>query len=268
MAPPPDPRQNHLLAALPLDEYQRLAPLLQPVELKLGDSLAESGETMCYGYFPTDSIVSLRCEMEDGNRTEVAVVGAEGVIGVSLFMGGDTTPIRAIVRNAGSTYRLKAALLKSEFDRAGPLQDLLLRYTQSLLAQISQISVCNRHHSLDQQLCRWLLLSLDRIPTDELIMTHELIANLIGVRRESITISAGRLQKAGLISCSRGRINFLDRPGLEEMCCECYEAITEEYQRLMSYRRPPRDKGYRWRDCSTRDISQHGMIEPGYSTRA
>ncbi|MGJ7456559.1 Crp/Fnr family transcriptional regulator [Halomonas sp. MA07-2] len=243
MSPSSDPRENLILAALPLDEYQRLEPLLEQVNSKLGDTLSESGELMHYVYFPTDSIVSLLCEMEDGDQTEVAVVGAEGVIGVSLFMGGDTTPSRAIVRNAGSTYRLKAALLKSEFDRAGPLQDLLLRYTQSLLTQMSQISVCNRHHGLDQQLCRWLLLSLDRMPTDELIMTHELIANLIGVRRESITISAGKLQKAGLISCSRGRINFLDRPGLEERCCECYEAIAEEYQRLMSYRRPPRDKG-------------------------
>ncbi|SFU56492.1 Crp/Fnr family transcriptional regulator [Halomonas korlensis] len=243
MDPQSDPRQNDMLAALPLDEYQRLAPLLEPVELKLGDSLAESGELMRYVYFPTDSIVSLLCVMDDGDSTEIAVVGAEGVVGISLFMGGETTPSRAIVQSAGSAYRLKGPLLKSEFYRAGPLQDLLLRYTQALITQMAQTAVCNRHHSLDQQLCRWLLLSLDRLPTNELLMTQELIANMLGVRREGVTSSAGKLQSAGLISYHRGRITVLDRPGLEERVCECYEVVKKEYDRLMTYRRPPRDRG-------------------------
>ena len=243
MAQKPDPRQNSMLAALPLDEYQRLAPLLEPVELKLGDSLSESGETMRYVYFPTDSIVSLLCVMDDGDSTEIAVVGAEGVVGVSLFMGGETTPSRAIVQSGGYAYRLRGPLLKTEFYRAGPLQDLLLRYTQALITQMAQTAVCNRHHSLDQQLCRWLLLSLDRLPTNELLMTQELIANMLGVRREGVTESAGKLQRDGLISYHRGRITILDRPGLEERVCECYEVVKKEYDRLMSYRRPPRDKG-------------------------
>ncbi|GHE21864.1 Crp/Fnr family transcriptional regulator [Halomonas urumqiensis] len=243
MASQPDPRQNYMLAALPLNEYQRLMPLLQPVELKLGDSLAESGEKMRYVYFPTDSIVSLLCVMDDGDSTEIAVVGAEGVVGISLFMGGETTPSRAIVQSAGHAYRLQGPTLKSEFYRAGPLQDLLLRYTQALITQMAQTAVCNRHHSLDQQLCRWLLLSLDRLPTNELLMTQELIANMLGVRREGVTESAGKLQKAGLIHYHRGRITILDRPGLEERVCECYEVVKKEYDRLLSYRRPPRDKG-------------------------
>ncbi|MCE9663358.1 Crp/Fnr family transcriptional regulator [Halomonas sp. M5N1S17] len=238
-----DPRQNSMLAALPLDEYQRLAPLLEPVELKLGASLAESGETMRYVYFPTDAIVSLLCVMEDGDSTEIAVVGAEGVVGISLFMGGETTPSRAIVQSAGSAYRLRGPLVKAEFYRAGPLQDLLLRYTQALITQMAQTAVCNRHHSLDQQLCRWLLLSLDRLPTNELRMTQELIANMLGVRREGVTESAGKLQRAGLIAYHRGRITILDRPGLEARVCECYAIVKKEYDRLMTYRRPPRDRG-------------------------
>ena len=243
MAPQPDPRQNHLLAALPLDEYQRLVPLLQPVELKLGDSLAESGEDMSYGYFPTDAVVSLLCVMEGGDSAEIAVAGAEGVVGISLFMGGESATSRAIVQCAGNAYRLKATELKTEFYRAGPLQDLLLRYTQALMTQMAQTAVCNRHHSLDQQLCRWLLLSLDRLPTNELLMTQELIANMLGVRREGVSASASKLQRAGLISCHRGRITVLDRPGLEARVCECYRTITNEYHRLLSYRRPPRDRG-------------------------
>ncbi|RCV87174.1 Crp/Fnr family transcriptional regulator [Billgrantia montanilacus] len=243
MAQQSDPRQNSMLAALPLDEYQRLAPLLEPVELKLGASLAESGETMRYVYFPTDAIVSLLCVMEDGDSTEIAVVGAEGVVGISLFMGGETTPSRAIVQSAGSAYRLSGPLVKAEFYRAGPLQDLLLRYTQALITQMAQTAVCNRHHSLDQQLCRWLLLSLDRLPTNELRMTQELIANMLGVRREGVTESAGKLQRAGLIAYHRGRITILDRPGLEARVCECYAIVKKEYDRLMTYRRPPRDRG-------------------------
>ncbi|MGR2737898.1 Crp/Fnr family transcriptional regulator [Billgrantia sp. Q4P2] len=233
-----DPRQNHLLAALSRDEYQRLAPYLERVELTLGDSLAESGKVMQHVYFPTDSIVSLLCVMEDGDSTEIAVVGAEGIVGISLFMGGETTPSRAIVQSAGSAYRLKGQLLKDEFEHAGTLQHLLLRYTQALITQMAQTAVCNRHHSLDQQLCRWLLLSLDRLPTNELVMTQELIANMLGVRREGVTESAGKLQRAGLISYHRGHISILDRPGLEARVCECYAVVKKEYDRLLSYPRP------------------------------
>ncbi|MGR4069494.1 Crp/Fnr family transcriptional regulator [Halomonas sp. LR3S48] len=232
-----DPRQNHLLAALTRDEYQRLVPYLERVELTLGDSLAESGKVMNHVYFPIDSIVSLLCVMEDGDSTEIAVVGAEGIVGISLFMGGESTPSRAIVQSAGSAYRLKGQLLKDEFERAGTFQHLLLRYTQALITQMAQTAVCNRHHSLDQQLCRWLLLSLDRLPTNELVMTQELIANMLGVRREGVTESAGRLQRAGLISYHRGHISILDRPGLEARVCECYAVVKKEYERLLSYPR-------------------------------
>ncbi|TDO09779.1 MULTISPECIES: Crp/Fnr family transcriptional regulator [Halomonas] len=233
-----DPRQNHLLAALPMNEYQRLAPHLERVELVLGQSLVESGKVMQHVYFPTDAIVSLLCVMQDGDSTEIAVVGAEGIVGISLFMGGETTPSRAVVQSAGGAYRLRGPLLKDEFDRASTLQYLLLRYTQALITQMAQTAVCNRHHSLDQQLCRWLLLSLDRLPTNELVMTQELIANMLGVRREGVTESAGKLQKAGLISYHRGRISILDRPGLESRVCECYAVVKKEYDRLLSYRRP------------------------------
>lgn len=233
-----DPRQNHLLAALSRDEYQCLAPHLEWAELKLGDSLVESGKVMQHVYFPTDSIVSLLCVMEDGDSTEIAVVGAEGIVGISLFMGGETTPSRAIVQSAGSAYRLRGQLLKDEFDRSSTLQHLLLRYTQALITQMAQTAVCNRHHSLDQQLCRWLLLSLDRLPTNELVMTQELIANMLGVRREGVTESAGKLQRAGLISYHRGHISILDRPGLEARVCECYAVVKKEYDRLLSYHRP------------------------------
>jgi CRP-like cAMP-binding protein len=233
-----DPRQNHLLAALAMDEYQRLASHLERVELTLGDSLVESGKVLRHVYFPTDCIVSLLCVMDDGDSTEIAVVGAEGIVGISLFMGGETTPSRAIVQSAGIAYRLKGQLLKDEFYRAGPLQHLLLRYTQALITQMAQTAVCNRHHSLDQQLCRWLLLSLDRLPTDELVMTQELIANMLGVRREGVTASAVKLQRAGLIAYHRGHIRVLDRPGLEARVCECYAVVKKEYDRLLSYHRP------------------------------
>ncbi|MCE9681969.1 Crp/Fnr family transcriptional regulator [Halomonas alkalisoli] len=233
-----DPRQNHLLAALPKDEYQHLAPHLKLVELSLGDSLAESGKVMRHVYFPVDCIVSLLCVMDDGDSTEIAVVGSEGIVGIALFMGGESTPSRAIVQSAGSAYRLDGQLLKDEFDRASTFQYLLLRYTQALITQMAQTAVCNRHHSLDQQLCRWLLLSLDRLPVNELVMTQELIANMLGVRREGVTEAAGKLQRAGLISYRRGHISILDRPGLEARVCECYTVVRKEYDRLLSFHRP------------------------------
>jgi CRP-like cAMP-binding protein len=233
MPTPPDPRQNHLLAALPADEHARLFPHLERVPMPLGDVLYESGIQMRHVYFPTTSIVSLLCVMEDGASAEIAVVGNEGIVGVSLFMGGETTPSRAVVQSAGHAYRLKGPLLKDEFYRAGPMQRLLLRYTQALLTQMAQTAVCNRHHSLDQQLCRWLLLSLDRLPSNELIMTHELIANMLGVRREGVTAAAGHLQTAGLIEYHRGRITVLDRPGLEARSCGCYAVVKKEFDRLL-----------------------------------
>ncbi|AMC99699.1 Crp/Fnr family transcriptional regulator [Halomonas chromatireducens] len=238
MALKQEPRQNHLLAALPKDEYQRLEPHLKLVELTLGDSLAESGKAMRHVYFPLDCIVSLLCVMEDGDSTEIAVVGGEGIVGIALFMGGESTPSRAIVQSAGSAYRLDGQLLKDEFDRASTFQYLLLRYTQALITQMAQTAVCNRHHSLDQQLCRWLLLSLDRLPVNELVMTQELIANMLGVRREGVTEAAGKLQRAGLISYRRGHISILDRPGLEARVCECYSVVRQEYDRLLSFHRP------------------------------
>ena len=228
-----DPRQNHLLAALPADEYAHLFPHLELVPMPLGDVLYESGIEMRHVYFPTTSIVSLLCVMEDGASAEIAVVGNEGIVGVSLFMGGETTPSRAVVQSAGHAYRLQGQLLKDEFYRAGPMQRLLLRYTQALLTQMAQTAVCNRHHSLDQQLCRWLLLSLDRLPSNELIMTQELIANMLGVRREGVTEAAGHVQKAGLIEYHRGRITVRDRPGLEARSCECYAVVKKEYDRLL-----------------------------------
>ena len=233
MPTPPDPRQNHLLAALPGDEHARLFPHLERVPMPLGEVLYEPGIQMRHVYFPTTSIVSLLCVMEDGASAEIAVVGNEGIVGVSLFMGGETTPSRAVVQSAGHAYRLKGPLLKDEFYRAGPMQRLLLRYTQALLTQMAQTAVCNRHHSLDQQLCRWLLLSLDRLPSNELIMTQELIANMLGVRREGVTEAAGHVQKAGLIDYHRGRITVLDRPGLETRSCECYAVVKNEYDRLL-----------------------------------
>jgi CRP-like cAMP-binding protein len=235
MNAPHDSRQNHLLAALPPAEYARLLPDLEEVSMPLGHVLYEPGVQMRHVYFPTSCIVSLLYVMEDGASAEIAVVGNEGVVGVSLFMGGESTTSRAVVQSAGHAYRLKAQLLKDEFFRAGPMQRLLLRYTQALLTQMAQTAVCNRHHSLDQQFCRWLLLSLDRLSSNELVMTQELIANMLGVRREGVTEAAGNVQRAGLISYNRGRITVLDRPGLEARACECYGVVKKEFDRLLPY---------------------------------
>ena len=228
-----EPRQNHLLAALPAEEYARLLPNLERVTMPLGHVLYESGSELRHVYFPTTTIVSLLYVMNDGASAEIAVVGYEGVIGVALFMGGETMPNRAVVQSAGHAYRLKGQVLKEEFNRSGGLQHLLLRYTQALLTQMAQTAVCNRHHSLDQQLCRWLLLSLDRLPSNELMMTQELIANMLGVRREGVTEAAGRVQRAGLISYHRGHITVLDRAGLEARACECYAVVKKEFDRLL-----------------------------------
>lgn len=228
-----DPSLNHLLAALPLAERGRWLPQLEWVEMPLGQVLYESGRTLSHVYFPTSSIVSLLYVMESGASAEIAVVGNEGLVGISLFMGGGSTPSRAVVQSAGAGYRLKAALMKDEFDRAGPAMHLLLRYTQALITQMAQTAVCNRHHSLDQQLCRWLLLSLDRLNSNELVMTQELIANMLGVRREGVTEAALKLQAAGLIRYARGHITVLDRPGLEARTCECYAVVKREYDRLL-----------------------------------
>lgn len=234
MATAHDPKQNHLLAALPPSEFERIAPDLELVTLKLGEVLYESGGRLTHVYFPTDSIVSLLYVMENGASAEIAVVGNEGILGISLFMGGETTPSRAVVQSGGLGYRLRAQQLKQEFNRGGPMMHLLLRYTQALITQMSQTAVCNRHHSVDQQLCRWLLLSLDRLPSDELIMTQELIANMLGVRREGVTAAAGKLRDAGIIQYSRGRIKVLDRAKLEAQVCECYAVVKKEFDRLLS----------------------------------
>jgi CRP-like cAMP-binding protein len=229
------PRQNHLLEALPREDYERLAPQLELIPMKLGDVLYEPGTRMRHVYFPTTSIVSLMYVMEDGASAEIAIVGNEGILGISLFMGGDTTPSRAVVQGAGYGFRLKAQHLKDEFARFGPMLRLLLRYTQALITQMSQTAVCNRHHTVDQQLCRWLLLSLDRLASNELVMTQELIANMLGVRREGVTEAAGKLQEAELIRYRRGRITVLDRPGLEARSCECYHVVKAEFDRLLPY---------------------------------
>ena len=233
LATPHSPKQNHLLAALPVDDFGRLSGHLELVPMPLGEALYESGGRLQHVYFPTTSIVSLLYVMEDGASAEIAVVGNEGILGISLFMGGETTPSRAVVQSAGYGYRLKAQLLKQEFNRGGPVMQLLLRYTQALITQMAQTAVCNRHHSVEQQLCRWLLLSLDRLSTDELSMTQELIANMLGVRREGVTEAAGKLQRDGLISYSRGRITVLDRKGLEKEVCECYAVVKKEFDRLL-----------------------------------
>ena len=231
---PHSPTQNHLLGALPAAEFERLSPDLELVPMPLGQALYESGGRLQHVYFPTTSIVSLLYVLENGASAEIAVVGNEGILGISLFMGGETTPSRAIVQSAGFGYRLKSQLLKNEFNRGGPVLRLLLRYTQALITQMTQTAVCNRHHSLEQQLCRWLLLSLDRLATDEVLMTQELIANMLGVRREGVTGAAGELQRAGLIRYSRGRIEVLDRPGLEKAVCECYSVVKIEFDRLLA----------------------------------
>jgi CRP-like cAMP-binding protein len=233
MALTADPRKNHLLAALPTAEWHHWLPQLEPVDLPLGKVLYESGSRLAHVYFPTTSIISLLYVMEDGASAEIAVVGHEGIVGISLFMGGESTPSRAVVQSAGHGFRLKADLMMQEFNRAGPVLHLLLRYTQALITQMAQTAVCNRHHSLDQQLCRWLLLSLDRLPSDELVMTQELIANMLGVRREGVTEAAGHLQQAGLIHYRRGRITVLDRKRLEQRACECYAVVKKEYDRLL-----------------------------------
>jgi CRP-like cAMP-binding protein len=224
--------QNRLLAALPEADCARLEPYLELVALPLGSAVYESGGTQGYMYFPRTAIVSLLYVLEDGASAEIAIVGNEGVVGISLFMGGETTPSRAVVQSAGEGYRLKASILKAEFERGGALQLLLLRYTQALITQMTQTAVCNRHHSVEQQLCRWLLLSLDRLPSNELVMTQELISNMLGVRREGVTEAAGKLQQAGVIEYSRGKITVLDRPKLETIVCECYEVVRRESARL------------------------------------
>lgn len=233
-------QQNHLLAALPEDIQSRLFPSLEPVTLPLGKVLYESGDILRHVYFPTDSIVSLLYVMESGASAEISVVGNEGLVGISLFMGGESTPSRAIVQSAGSAYRLLGQQLKDEFNRHGEFQNLLLRYTQALITQMSQTAVCNRHHTIDQQLCRWLLLSLDRLPDNRLTMTQELIANMLGVRREGVTEAAGKLQRAGVILYRRGHITVLDRPKLEQLSCECYAVVKRETDRLLPYRVSPR----------------------------
>jgi len=232
------PRQNHLLGALPTNAYERVAPHLELVQLNLGDVLYEPGIQLRYVYFPTTAIVSLLYVMENGASAEIAIVGNEGILGISLFMGGETTPSRAVVQSAGHGYRLRAQYLKDEFGRSGPFLHLLLRYTQALITQMAQTAVCNRHHSVDQQLCRWLLLSLDRLSSTELSMTQELIANMLGVRREGVTEAAGKLQQAGLIHYRRGKITVIDRSRLQERCCECYQVVKTEFDRLLPYAAP------------------------------
>jgi CRP-like cAMP-binding protein len=232
MPAPNYPQQNHILAALPAEEYDHLFPHLKLVSMPLGHVLQESGQKMSCAYFPTNSIVSRLHVMEDGASAEIAIIGNDGVVGIPLFMGGETTTNRAVVQSAGHAYQLDGKLLIQAFNRAGKLQYLLLLYTQSFLTQIAQTVACNRHHSLDQQLCRWLLLSLDRLESNELVMTQELIANMLGVRREGVTEAAGNLQKAGLIEYHRGHITVLNRPGLEARSCECYKVVKKESDRL------------------------------------
>jgi CRP-like cAMP-binding protein len=231
------PTQNYILAALPAAEAQRWIPLLESVRLPLGHVLYEPGGALTHVYFPTTAIVSLPYVMENGASAEIAVVGNEGIVGISLFMGGESTPSRAVVQSAGHGFRLKANIMKEEFNRAGPVLHLLLRYTQALITQMAQTAVCNRHHSLNQQLCRWLLLSLDRLQGNELVMTQELIANILGVRREGVTEGALELQRAGLISYVRGHITVLDRARLEKRSCECYSVVKKEYDRLLPRQR-------------------------------
>ncbi len=229
-------RRNQLLAALPDGEWQRMRPQLEAVDLPLGLVLYESGRTLSHVYFPTTAIVSLLFVLEDGASAEIAVVGKEGVVGISLFMGGESTPSRAVVQSAGTGFRLNSTALKDEFAKNGPVMHLMLRYTQALITQMAQTAVCNRHHSLDQQLCRWLLLSLDRLEGNELVMTQELIANMLGVRREGVTAAAGKLQDAGLIHYARGRITVTDRDALARRSCECYAVVKREYDRLLPAR--------------------------------
>ncbi|HVC00721.1 MAG TPA: Crp/Fnr family transcriptional regulator [Steroidobacteraceae bacterium] len=247
MSPGHLPEDNHLLASLSAEERGRLLPHLRLVPLPLGKVLYESGDQLSHVYFPTDSIVSLLYVLENGASAEISIVGNEGVIGIALFMGGDTTPSRAIVQSAGSGYRMPGQLLKDEFHLSGSLQLLLLRYTQALITQMAQTAVCNRHHAVEQQLCRWLLLSLDRLPTNNLSMTQELIANMLGVRREGVTEAAGKLQKLGVITYNRGHITVLNRAELERLCCECYAVVKKETDRLLPWKprwkTPPKSNG-------------------------
>lgn len=230
------PRQNRLLATLSTAEYERLSPHLERIAMPVGNVLYESGDVLHYAYFPTTCIISMRYIMENGASAEIAVVGNEGIISVALFLGDRTMSNQAMVRNAGYAYRLRAPLFRQEFNRRnGPLHDLMLRYTQTLLTQMAQIAACNRHHLLEQQLCRWLLISLDRLNSCELVITQELIANMLGVRREGITEAAGKLQQAGLIEYHRGHITILDREGLEKRVCECYQTVKTEFERLLPY---------------------------------
>jgi CRP-like cAMP-binding protein len=233
---PHSPKENHLLAALSAEEYARLLPSLELIAMPLGWALYEAGDHLSHLYFPITSIVSLLYVMENGESAEIAITGNEGLVGLSLFMGGESTPSRAVVQSAGDGYRLKASILKREFALGGQFARLALRYTQALITQMSLTAVCNRYHSVDQQLCRWLLLSLDRLPNNELKMTQELIANMLGVRREGVTEAAGKLQAAGLIHHQRGEITVLDRPKLELRVCECYAVVKKEFDRLLPYK--------------------------------
>ncbi len=229
----PDRMQNHLLAAIPDSDWKRLSHHLEPIDLSLGQVLYESGATMTHMFFPTTAIISLLYVMENGSSAEIAVVGNEGLVGVSLIMGGESTPSRAVVQSGGRGFKIESQIMKHEFNKAGPVMHLLLRYTQALITQMAQTAVCNRHHSLDQQLCRWLLLSLDRLQGTDLVMTQELISNMLGVRREGVTEAAMQLQSAGIIRYTRGKISVLDRPGLERRTCECYAVVKKEYDRLL-----------------------------------
>jgi CRP-like cAMP-binding protein len=228
-----DALRNHLLAALPDDEFVRIKPDLEPISLSLGEVLYESGDKLTHIYFPTTAIISLLYIMENGATAEIGIAGNNGLIGIALFMGGETTSSRAIVQSAGDAVRMKGGKLKKSFALGGVFQDVLLRYTQSLMTQISQTAVCNRLHTVEQQLCRWLLINHDQMQTDNLVMTHDLIANMLGVRREGVSIAAGNLQKKGLIKYVRGTITILDRKGLEEAVCECYQVVKDEYDRLL-----------------------------------
>jgi CRP-like cAMP-binding protein len=234
-----NPNRNHLLAALPAAEFERLAAHLEPMPMPLGQMLYEPGGQLQHAYFPVSAIVSLHYVMESGASASVAGVGNEGMVGVSLYMGGDTTPSSAVVQTAGDAYRLERRLLKQEFERSGPTQRLLLRYTQALMTQMSQTAVCNRHHSVEQQLCRWLLVTLDRLPSDKIVMTQEMVAGMLGVRRESITEATGRLQEAGVVHGRRGHLTVIERAGLETRVCECYGVVKSEFGRLLSDVRRP-----------------------------
>jgi len=236
MLHPSNPRQNHLLASLPADVYERLAPHLEPVTMQLGKVLHESGSQLHHLYFPTTGIVSLLHVMENGNSAEIAIIGRDGLVGISLFMGGGTVLSRAMVLSTGQGYRIKASIIKQEFSLGGGLQELALRYTQALITQMAQTALCNRHHALEQQLCRWLLANLDRLPGNELVITQEMIANILGVRREGISEAACKLQNDGMIKFSRGHITILDRQKLESRVCECYLVVRQEYDRLLSFR--------------------------------